>query len=389
MKICILTSSFPQFKGDGTGNFILKLVEALSKKHNINFIDVVAPYYPYKKLNYKLPKKTLLHRFSYFFPRKLQKLNGDGGIPQGIKKSLFAKIQLPFFLLNFFIKSLKASKSSDVIHAQWILSAFIGTFVSKIRKIPLIVTIRGDDLNLILKNNFTKPILKYTLKNCNYITANNKQQAAIIKNMGFSNVQAVSNGIDTNLFKPKNKNIIRKKLNIPLKSNIILFVGWLIKRKGINYLIDAFAKLKLKNKLLLLIGDGAEKKKLEDQAGNLDVRFLGNIEHEKLPDYINAADVFVLPSLREGRPNVVAESMACDKTVIATDVGGTKEILNNKTGLLIKPKSAENIKNALENVFSKKLKFNGRKFILDNKLSWEACADRYIEIYKNVRNKRI
>ncbi len=395
MKVCVLTTSFPRFKGDAMGNFVLKLVESLSKKSTI---QLVTPYYSRKRLDYKLERGIFLHRFAYFFPKKLQKLNEDGGLPQNFKKSFLAKIQFPFFVLSFLMKSLKASKKSDIIHAQWALSAFVGVLVKKIRKIPLIVTIRGDDMNLALKYNFTKKIFKYILKNCDYITANNQAQADRIRQLGFSNVDAVPNGVDIELFRPyDNKISMKRRLGFLSDKKIILFVGWLIKRKGAKYLIDAFSGLNIKNKLLLLIGDGSEKVKLKEHVKRLglddNVIFLGSIPHREIANYMNASDVFVLPSLGEGRPNVVAEAMACGIPVIATDVGGTRELVKDrKTGFLIKPRDKLALKKSMETLLLKpdlsvKISKNARNFILDSNLSWESCSEKYLMHYRKLIGK--
>ena len=136
--------------------------------------------------------------------------------------------------------------------------------------------------------------------------------------------------------------------------------------------------------LILIIGDGSERKNLENLVKKLGlqekVKFLGQIPNEKIPAYLAGADCFCLPSLREGFGIVILEAMAAGLPVIGTNVGGIKDLIEDgKTGLLIEPKNPQAISQAINKIYS------GQKFSKANlkKYSWQNIASKVLELYEN------
>lgn len=135
----------------------------------------------------------------------------------------------------------------------------------------------------------------------------------------------------------------------------ISFLSRLSREKGITYLLEAFARLKDRIKCkLIIIGDGAQRKELENLAQRLhikeDVNFLG---YRKNPfKYIKQTDMFVLPSVYEGFPTVILESYACGTPVIATRcVAGIEELIaDGKDGILVNPADSESLFLAMYNL---------------------------------------
>src|SRR5690606_6819819 len=155
-----------------------------------------------------------------------------------------------------------------------------------------------------------------------------------IVNLGIdkNKVHVVPNGVDTDKFKPAGKAHARSILNLPRDKNIVLFVGALRKIKGVDYLIEAAHSFVDKDTYLFMVGrDDGLKKNLEKRAHELKIanyiKFTGPVNHEDIPLWISASDILVLPSLSEGRPNVILEALACEVPVVATDVGGIPELM--------------------------------------------------------------
>jgi len=150
---------------------------------------------------------------------------------------------------------------------------------------------------------------------------------------------------------------IRKNLNLKNK-NVLLFVGRLVKYKGVEYLINAFKEIeKEKNKnngvVLLIIGDGPLKRDLENLACNDEnIKFLGKVEN--LSPYYALCDIFVLPSItrQEAFGIVLVEAMSFAKPCITTNIeSGMKYVVGyGKAGILVKEKSVEDLKNAIESL---------------------------------------
>jgi glycosyltransferase involved in cell wall biosynthesis len=393
MNVCIITSSFPAFKGHFQSPFIYSLADALSKRVSV---DVVCPFYHCSESQEECWGDVKIHRFKYL-PLKMQTLISGGGIPSNFKKSFFAKLQLPLFFLCLFIKSLKYARSADIIHAQWSLTAMIGVLLKKIYKKPLVLTERGSSLNAAMEYRFTRMVLKWILENCDYITANSFNQISRIKSLGFEgNVCAVPNGIDTDKFRPEDKNKARNRLGLPKDKRIILFVGWLVKGKGVDYLLESVKKIKVHfpDMLVVIVGGGLEfknyKRYVSENGLERSVVFTGPKMSDEIPKFMNAADIFVLPSLSEGRPNVVAEAMACGLPVIATAVNGTPELIEDGIdGILIEPESPKDIEDAVLRLFGdtklyEAIKSRARNSIMRKKITWNTTADNFFDIYNEV-----
>jgi teichuronic acid biosynthesis glycosyltransferase TuaC len=393
MKVCILTTSYPAYKGHIQSPFVYKLTEAL-KESKLD-VDVVCPFYKGSKKEENWTD-IRIHRFKYAPFVFMQKLTQGGGIPSALKRSFLAKLQMPFFILSFYLRSKKYVKECDVIHAQWALSALIGVFLKKRYHKPLILTERGASANLAVKNKLMKMVFKWVLKNCDFITANNENQIEIMGSLGVSDakLKAVPNGFDLNSFKPRNKVKTRAKLGLAQDKKIILFVGWLIERKGLNYLLDSMSQIKNQNALLLVIGEGLLELKLKEYTKKLgisdQVKFLGSKHPDELPYWMNASDILVLPSLSEGRPNVVGEAMASGLPVIASNVNGTPEFIEDgQNGFLVPAKDSKAITEKLLKLLdSEEMRFDiGKKAhesIIEKKLTWENCASNYRNIYNKI-----
>jgi glycosyltransferase involved in cell wall biosynthesis len=205
-------------------------------------------------------------------------------------------------------------------------------------------------------------------------------------------IRIVPNGVDTQKFKPlKGLETFKHKIGIDSKF-CVLFVGRLIPRKGLNFLVEA-AKYIVKEypqTLFLIVGDGPLKGHLIIQLEkmNLSSNFvlLGDVNEKLLSALYNCADVFVLPSIQEGQGIALLEAQATAKPVVAFNVGGVPEaVLDKETGLLTQPSSgelAEAVIKLLANwSLREKMGSIGRKFVVDN-FSWDVCSQKLFQVYQ-------
>ena len=207
-------------------------------------------------------------------------------------------------------------------------------------------------------------------------------------------IRIVPNGVDIQKFKPlKNQSTIKRQIGINNRQ-CVLFVGRLIPRKGLSFLVQA-AKHIIKEKeqtAFVIVGDGPQKNQLISYLEKNRIRknfiFLGDIKDEILPLIYNCAEVFVFPSVQEGQGIALLEAQAVSKPVIAFNTGGVREtILNQETGLLVEPNSKE-LANAIIKLLKNeemrnKMGKKGREFVSKN-FSWEKSAKKLLETYKEV-----
>ena len=392
MKICVLTSSYPQFKHDNAGIFVYNLVKKNALRKDIHQY-VIAPHSKGSKFSEENQTHKIF-RFPYFFPLSLQKLCYGSGIAKNIKQNKLLILLVPFFIIAEFIFLLMISKkeSFDLIHAHWILpQGVIAYFCKKILKIHYIVSIHGSDI-LTFNNLFFRKVYEIVLSNADFVTANSSKTAESADRIIKTNIELIPMGVDLDLF-------YKDKTNKKNKNPKIIFVGRLIDWKGVGYLLDAIAKVKIKYPTILLeiIGDGSEKVNLQKRVKELKIEnnvvFWGSIPNHKLPYFYRSSDIFVIPSIindngeTEGLGTVTLEAMACGIPVIGTDVGGIPDIIKNKvTGFLVEEKNGEAIADCIIKILGNKslrddMCQNAQKIIVE-RFSWDVVSDRFIELYQ-------
>ena len=198
---------------------------------------------------------------------------------------------------------------------------------------------------------FRKAIVGPVLKHCGLVVAKTrhmKKQAQVLTR-DQANIVVIPNGVDISAFK-LDRHACRYNLNIPESQVVILFVGRLVKIKGIEHLLNAMPKvLGERNARLLLVGeDLGESRRLSELAHRLrihnNVTFVGRVDPAKVPGYMLASDILVMPSLSEGFPLVILQAMAAGLPIVASNVTGIPEILRDgENGYLVRPGDSEDI----------------------------------------------
>lgn len=201
-----------------------------------------------------------------------------------------------------------------------------------------------------------------------------KKSAVIYRGMPFSEIDAIP-AQDTLRQQFKDK-------------KIVTYVGRLIYGKGVIHLLEAINFLKRADVFLFIAGDGPEKNNLWEYAkkNNLSkqIKFLGNIPFNEVIGVLKITDIFVNPSYNEGLPTSVLEAGVCRKAIVATNVGGTLEIItHNQSGIIIKPYNSKEVINALEKLLDNpelrnRLGENARKEI-EQKFNWENSVSLYLK----------
>jgi N-acetyl-alpha-D-glucosaminyl L-malate synthase BshA len=400
LKVCILTTSFPRFKGDSAGTFIYSLASVLSQKGIC--IEVMAPHDSGARF-FEHRANVHINRFPYFFPLKYQRLCYRDGLLNNLRNSQLAVIQTPSFILAEFLYLLwiVKKKKIDLIHAHWSLpQGFLGILAKYFFKIPCVTTLHGSDI-FGLRHPILRSLNKLAIDLADVCTANSRATAKTAKRIGVrENLRIIPMGVDPKRFQ-KTTEVGDLKKKHKLDGEVILSVGRLIDLKGTDYLIKALPAVLLRfpEARALIIGSGPRKNHLLRLAKDLQIEqnivFIDQIPHTELIKYYSLADVFVLPSITnkmeetEGFGVVLLEAMACGLPVIGSDTGGIPDIIKNgETGLLVRQKDSQDLGNQLIKLLTdadlrKKMIGNARNLI-EAQFSWEVVAERFIEIYRDV-----
>jgi glycosyltransferase involved in cell wall biosynthesis len=206
-------------------------------------------------------------------------------------------------------------------------------------------------------------------------------------------VHTIVNGYNTQIFYPREQQPLRTKFAIPEDARLIVYVGRFVEAKGLNELLAAFSTLahddpKLR---LALIGDGVMRDALLEKvqaSGVADrVTVTGGLPPQTVAEWISASDLLCLPSWSEGYPNVVVEAVACGRPVVATDVGGTREILDESRGILVAPRDVESLRAGLASALEKRWDHDAIARAI--RRSWDDVARETLAVCENVLAGRL
>ena len=281
----------------------------------------------------------------------------------------------------------------DIIHVQacsfWgFMPVILCWFLSRVLGKKIIVTYHGGLLEEFVKRH--QILVPFFMKKSNALFVISERQHKILKHKKLTGVVVLQNGYSQNLFKPIERVEARKNIELPQDKKIIVSVGNLETIKGHKYLIYAMKRVIQKEKDILcsIVGSGSQLKSLKSLVKDLgldnNIRLLGDKLHGEIPFWINASDVFVLPSLAEGNPTVMFECLGCGKPFVGTNVGGIPEvIINGKLGILIEPKNSEQLAYAILKALDKEW---DKDYILNyaKQFTWEEIAEKIMEVYKKV-----
>ena len=278
----------------------------------------------------------------------------------------------------WYAKKLISQKRYDLVHAFFGIPC--GVVAMKLG-LPYIVSLRGSDVPgynprfAILDRFVFTSLSRQVWKRASSVVANSQGLKDLaMKSSPGQPIDVIPNGVDAESFP------VRKRF---LEDGIlrILFVGRLIPRKGVKYLLEAITGMK--NVRLTIVGDGPLLADLQKASAGMDVHFTGTLAHDELKKIYSEHDVFVLPSLNEGMSNTVLEAMASGLPVIVTDTGGTKELINDN-GFVVPRADTSALAESIKKLLSEPSGFetmSRRSRELALSMGWNKIARMYGNVY--------
>jgi glycosyltransferase involved in cell wall biosynthesis len=393
-KILVLASTFPRWHNDTEPRFVEYLCDELARTHSV---VVLAPHYSGAK-RYEIlggsENKFEVYRFRYFIT-SLQTLAYDGGILAKIRGNFLRTFLVPFFLIAqlFKIASLHRKYDFDVINAHWIIpqglvAALFSTLWSKAP--PIVVTSHGGDL-FALQGRLLTATKRWVLNKSRKVTVVSKVMKTACMDLGIAadKIHVRSMGVDlVSSFTPDSDLVDR---------NDLIFVGRLVEKKGVNYLVRAMAIVAKTHPQLRLtiVGDGPDRQELEALTLKLQledhISFVGHKLNSELPDLLRAAKIAVMPSVvaksgdQEGLGLVAVEAMGCGCAVVATDLGAIRDsVQHGETGLIAIAGDAVDLAAKIEALLAderlvRRVVKNARKFALES-FDWKIVGEEYAEL---------
>jgi teichuronic acid biosynthesis glycosyltransferase TuaC len=344
--IAVVTPLFPLADQPFRGRFLYETVLALQRYADVQVICPI-PVYP--------KWATLLKR------RLLTQIDSNYS-PAGVKATYFSYPILPVISRpwNGSVCRRKLMPCLEKLRPQVVLSywlypeGYAAVKASHALGIPAMVGARGSDLRVI-PDSITRRLVSTTLREADYVLTVSRELREQALRLGASEERSTSipNGCDASVFHPADRAVAREELGIASGERVILFVGRFVRTKGIPELLSAFTELRKQSPVLRLVcvGSGPLQPEMRPVAG---VTLPGERSPAEVARWLAAADLLCLPSHSEGCPNVVIEAIACGCPVVATDAGGTPELVSPECGILVPPQDVARLTEALRMALARK-----------------------------------
>ncbi|MBS9349870.1 glycosyltransferase family 4 protein [Listeria welshimeri] len=340
---------------------VLSKYESFSKKNRTEELDGIriirVPIMPIKKVNDKLYSKRMRQLIKSIEKAEKvdvvhwQTLNKDAKMMQGIQ-----------------VQALEVYTN----HLSWFRMLYNDKNYAKIRKL-----IKEPDVIICPSHEIER------------MTADLFKEAKIVY---------LPNGVDEKSFIPDevNRSIVRKQYGISPQETVVVSTNRMEPVKGMSYLIEAIPQIlnKYNQVTFLIAGDGSQLEKFEDKLKKYTnksgkVIFTGRLTNQEIKNVINAADIYVQPSLMEGCSIAIIEAMSCGKVVVASNVGGNPDVISKELGLLVPAKSVVALKEAIEycieNPEECKLMGKYSRERVEEQLNWTVLAREIEQIYNSVK----
>jgi len=395
MRILHVVTAFPRFPNDIIAPWLVELLKRFQAAGHE--VEVFAPAYRGggNREVHGLP----LHRFRYF-PARWEDLTHDQGTPDRVRRSLRYKIMPLFYALGgmLAIWRLCRRRSYDIVHVHWpVPHALFGWVARKACGAAMVTLWYGVELRWVKSRlPWLKAFLRWAVRTSDQVVAISSATAGEIAELVHRPVPVIPYAVG---FATAPADIPPRPDRAADDPFVVLFVGNLIERKGVRYLVDAVHRLSPRIPMRLLIlgkGEGAEGSRLREQVKSLGledrVEMPGRVPEPELHRAFARANVLVLPSIVDARGDteglgvVLLEAMSYHLPVIASNVGGITDIVaDGETGLLVPPADPVALAAALERLatdapLAERLADAGRRYVQEH-FSWPAILEEWQACY--------
>lgn len=395
-NILVLTSTFPRWRDDTDPPFVYELCKGMVRRFDM---EVLAPHAP-GTLRCETIDGIRIQRFRYFCTG-MQRLAYDGGILSNLRKRHWLYLLVPFFMTGQFLALARALRRNRycLIHAHWLIPQGLMAVIARRatgKSVPVLCTCHGGDI-YALRGKIFRRIKRYALRHVDHVTAVSEAMRDSIGELGGEEMRdrtdVIPMGVDLlGRFVPSK----REK-----EGKTVLFVGRLVEKKGVIYLIRAFASVVKAHPdaRLIIVGSGPDEVILKREVKRLalegQVEFRGAVENRELPSLYQSSPIVAFPSVvaedgdREGFGLVQVEAMGCECAVVSTDLPAIRDIISHgETGVIVPEKDSEALAEAIIGLFDDPERRNaigkrGRAFVR-KRYDWAMTTKRYERVIEDL-----
>jgi len=407
MRILMLTSSYPKYRGEATAPFIEEIAAGLAARGHT--VDLVAPYNP--DLRREPVERGVNLSFYRYAPHPTLNVWGYAQSLLGDTKFKWQTLgAIPFALLGT-VKALQAqltTSSFDLIHAHWALpNGLPAALLARKYHLPILISLHGSDIYLAEKTPPLALAARATFRLATALTACSRDllQRSLRLGAEVEKSSVIPYGIHPQEFCPRlsARREVRVALGVREDRPLVIGLGRFVYKKGFSVLLEAWPHVLAQhpNALLVLVGYGDLREALEKQAQALgiaqQVYFTGQVDREQVATYLAAADIFALPLVQEqgtdGLPNTLLEAMAGEVPIVASKVVGVPDVIEDEVhGLLVPERQPLALAEALKRLLSDRALAarlgRAARARVSTHLTWDQTVLQYEAVYQKMLQKQ-
>ena len=405
--VVMLTSSYPRFPGDGVATFMEPIARGVAARgHEVH---VVAPWHP----RIRRPDEGAVH-FHFYRYAPIRALNVFGyaaALTADVALRPAAYLVAPLALAAGWraVRRVARETGATVLHAHWVIPAGLMAAASGVG-LPLVVSLHGSDVFVAEAHSVARRAARFAFRRAGWITACSEdlRRRAIDIGADPERLTVVPYGVDGDRFKPNpaTRARVRASRGLDDDDRVVVAAGRLVRKKGFEYLIEAVGSLAARWPRLTLViaGSGDLEAELRGQTTALglatQVRFEGAVTQPQVAEWLAAADVAVVPSVRDdagnvdGLPNIVLEALVSGTPVVATPAGGIATVaVDGETALVVPERDAAALARALERLLADPARGRalGRsaRDTVRRTHDWSRVAGRFEESYERAARVKV
>jgi glycosyltransferase involved in cell wall biosynthesis len=397
--VVMVTTSYPRFPGDSVGTFMEPIAKSVAARgHDVH---VLAPWHPLVTRG-RHEGGVHFHFYKYAPLRRLNVFGYAAAMHADVTLKRMAYAAAPLALAAGWLAARTVARKhrATVMHGHWVVPGGL-IAATAAPSLPLVVSLHGSDVYVAETFGPARMAARRVFSRAGAITACSADlgQRAIALGADPARVEVVPYGVDAGRFRPdaQARATRREKLGVAEGVTLVFAAGRLVRKKGFEYLVDALPLIRSTSPVVLAIaGAGDLEAELRERAHQLHVaervRLLGNLTQDEVAAHLAAADVVVVPSVRDdsgnvdGLPNIVMEALASGTPLVTTRAGGIGAVVEHERTALVVPErdpvaiAAAVASVAADGALGSRLGAAGRA-LADSRYGWGRTAERLEAAY--------
>lgn len=397
MNVLLLSNLFPTSRDSTRGVFVAQLAKSISKSCGVHAL-VPLPWIP----NSSLAERTVSADTRALIGIEPEMQWGDLSAsyvryPMIPKLARWWQPELMYMGAVRAARKLHERFKFDLLNAHWLdPDGVAAARIARELKLPLVLSARGCDVNLYLQDERRRARILRAISGAGAVTTVSAalKEGLVREGVSPELISVIANGVDEERFFPRSRIECCQSLGLSPERPLIVCISRLSSEKGIDVLLRAAAQLSaaFPSLQLALIGAGPMDSELRELAGSLGIgeatRFVGAVAHDRVALWLGASQFSCMPSLREGYPNAAMEALACGRPIVASRVGALPEMIGAESGILVEPGDVGALASGLRRALN--TEWDSQKIVQTVQgSSWDAAAQRYLDVYRSALRPRI